>query len=103
MEAHVLLFPWPLQGHINPMLHLASALLDAGLRVTLLHTQHNLRRLILGRVPPHDPRLRQLSIPDGLPEDHPRSVGRLMELVESMHTVGSAAYRDLLRKETAEP
>ncbi|KAF8731420.1 hypothetical protein HU200_016482 [Digitaria exilis] len=45
--AHVLLFPWPLQGHLNPMLHLSSALLDAGLHVTLLHTHHNLRRLSL--------------------------------------------------------
>ncbi|XP_044961505.1 myricetin 3-O-rhamnoside 1,2-glucosyltransferase UGT709G2-like [Hordeum vulgare subsp. vulgare] len=94
MVAHVLAFPWPLQGHINPMLHLASALLDAGLRVTFLHTEHNLRRFI--RVPPHHPRLRLLSVPDGLPDDHPRSVDGLMELVESMRTVASAAYRALL-------
>ncbi|KAF7076152.1 hypothetical protein CFC21_080846 [Triticum aestivum] len=94
MAAHVLAFPWPLQGHINPMLHLASALLDAGLRVTFLHTEHNLRRFT--RVPPHHPRLRLASIPDGLPDHHPRSVGGLMELVESMRTAGSAAYRALL-------
>uniref|UniRef100_A0A8R7UBE3 Glycosyltransferase n=2 Tax=Triticum urartu TaxID=4572 RepID=A0A8R7UBE3_TRIUA len=94
MAAHVLAFPWPLQGHINPMLHLASALLDAGLRVTFLHTEHNLRRFT--RVPPHHPRLRLVSIPDGLPDHHPRSVGGLMELVESMRTAGSAAYRALL-------
>ncbi|KAM3279977.1 hypothetical protein ACQJBY_047018 [Aegilops geniculata] len=94
MAAHVLAFPWPLQGHINPMLHLASALLDAGLRVTFLHTEHNLRRFT--RVPPHHPRLRLVSIPDGLPYHHPRSVGGLMELVESMRTAGSAAYRALL-------
>ncbi|XBI86155.1 hypothetical protein VPH35_094166 [Triticum aestivum] len=94
MAAHVLAFPWPLQGHINPMLHLASALLDAGLRVTFLHTEHNLRRFT--RVPPHHPRLRLVSIPDGLPDHHPRSVGGLMELVESMGTAGSAAYRALL-------
>ncbi|VAI39928.1 unnamed protein product [Triticum turgidum subsp. durum] len=94
MAAHVLAFPWPLQGHINPMLHLASALLDAGPRVTFLHTEHNLRRFT--RVPPHHPRLRLVSIPDGLPDHHPRSVGGLMELVESMRTAGSAAYRALL-------
>ncbi|XP_037442181.1 7-deoxyloganetic acid glucosyltransferase-like [Triticum dicoccoides] len=94
MAAHVLAFPWPLQGHINPMLHLASALLDAGLRVTFLHTEHNLRRFT--RVPPHHPRLRLVSIPDGLPDHHPRSVGGLMEPVESMRTAGSAAYRALL-------
>lgn len=101
MAAHVLAFPWPLQGHINPMLHLASALLDAGLRVTFLHTEHNLRRFT--RVPPHHPRLRLLSVPDGLPDNHPRSVDGLMELVESMRTVGSAAYRALLLRMESEP
>nr|CAB3466326.1 unnamed protein product [Digitaria exilis] len=32
--AHVLVFPWPLQGHINCMLHLAAALLDSSVHVT---------------------------------------------------------------------
>nr|TKW30093.1 hypothetical protein SEVIR_2G011800v2 [Setaria viridis] len=100
--AHVLLFPWPVQGHINPMLHLASALLDAGLRVTFLHTDHNLRRLALAGAPapPHHPRLRVLSVPDGLPDDHPRSVAGLMDLFESMRTAGCAAFCALLRAET---
>ncbi|TVU34554.1 hypothetical protein EJB05_16390, partial [Eragrostis curvula] len=96
MAVHVLLFPWPVQGHINPMLHLASALLDAGLRVTFLHTEHNLRHLAGA---PHDQRLRVLSVPDGLPDDHPRSVSGLMELFESMRTAGCAAFRALLRAE----
>nr|ACD03242.1 UDP-glycosyltransferase UGT709A10 [Avena strigosa] len=95
--AHVLVFPWPLQGHINCMHHLATALLDAGLHVTFLHTHHNLRRLATKPAPaPSQPRLRLLSIPDGLPEDHPRSVAHLNDLMDSMRTTGSAAYRALL-------
>ena len=43
-EAHVLVFPCPAQGHINSMLPFAAALLDAGVFVTFLHTDHNLRR-----------------------------------------------------------
>jgi hypothetical protein len=97
--AHVLLFPWPVQGHINPMLHLASALLDAGLRVTFLHTDHNARRLAGALA--HHPRLRVLSVPDGLPDDHPRSVSGLMDLFESMRTAGCAAFRALLRTESS--
>ncbi|CAM0914175.1 unnamed protein product [Alopecurus aequalis] len=96
--AHVLLFPWPLQGHINCMLHLAAGLLDAGLHVTFLHTHHNLRRLA---PPPSGSRLRLLSIPDGLPDDHPRSVARLRDLMESMQTTASAAYRALLLESDA--
>ncbi|XP_040255682.3 myricetin 3-O-rhamnoside 1,2-glucosyltransferase UGT709G2-like [Aegilops tauschii subsp. strangulata] len=89
VAVHVLVFPWPRQGLINPMLHLATALLDAGVHVTFLHTEHNLCRI--ARAP--QPRLRLLSIPDGLPDDHPR---HYMELMESMCTTGSAAYRALL-------
>ncbi|KAK1679680.1 hypothetical protein QYE76_040528 [Lolium multiflorum] len=77
---HVLLFPSPRQGLINPMLHFATALVDSGIHVTFLHTEHNLRRIT--RAPP--PRLRLLSVPDGLPDDHPRA---FMELMESMCTL----------------
>jgi hypothetical protein len=71
------------------MLHFATALVDSGIHVTFLHTEHNLR--LITRTPP--PRLRLLSVPDGLPDDHPRTS---MELLESMCTTGSAAYRALL-------
>ncbi|XP_020179519.1 myricetin 3-O-rhamnoside 1,2-glucosyltransferase UGT709G2 [Aegilops tauschii subsp. strangulata] len=86
---HVLVFPWPRQGHINPMLHFATALVDAGVQVTFLHTERNLRRL--AQAPP--PGLRLLSIPDGQPDGHPPG---FLELLESMSTTGSAAYRALL-------
>uniref|UniRef100_A0A0E0LKS8 Uncharacterized protein n=1 Tax=Oryza punctata TaxID=4537 RepID=A0A0E0LKS8_ORYPU len=44
---HVLVFPCPVHGHITCMLHFATgllALLGAGLHVTFLHSDHNLRR-----------------------------------------------------------
>ncbi|CAN6175431.1 unnamed protein product [Urochloa humidicola] len=97
--AHVLVFPWPLQGHINCMLHLATGLAEAGVHVTFLHTEHSLRRL--ARDPSSaaaSPRLlRFLSVPDGLPDDHPRSVGDLMELAAGLQsTAATGAYRSLL-------
>ncbi|CAN6205399.1 unnamed protein product [Urochloa humidicola] len=95
--AHVLVFPWPLQGHINCMLHFATGLAGAGVHVTFLHTEHNLRRL--ARDPSSaaaSPRLRFLSVPDGLPNDHPRSVGDLMELDASLQATATGAYRSLL-------
>ena len=92
-EAHVLVFPCPAQGHINSMLPFAAALLDAGVFVTFLHTDHNLRRAssVAG-----SPRLRFLSVPDGLPDDHPRSLGDMMELERSLREVGAVRYRALL-------
>jgi len=92
-EAHVLVFPCPAQGHINSMLPFAAALLDAGVFVTFLHTDHNLRR---ASSVASSPRLRFLSVPDGLPDDHPRSLGDMMELERSLREVGAVRYRALL-------
>ncbi|CAN6168126.1 unnamed protein product [Urochloa humidicola] len=92
-EAHILVFPCPAQGHINSMLPFAAALLDAGVFVTFLHTDHTFRRAtsVAG-----SPRLRFLSIPDGLPADHPRSLGDMLELERSLREVGALSYRALL-------
>ncbi|CAO2142048.1 unnamed protein product [Urochloa humidicola] len=91
---HVLVFPWPLQGHINTFVPFSMALVDSGVHVTFLHTDHNLRRARCTAAAP--PRPRYMSIPDGLPDDHPRSVGDIFTLMESMWATGSAAYRALL-------
>uniref|UniRef100_A0A0D9WYX5 Glycosyltransferase n=1 Tax=Leersia perrieri TaxID=77586 RepID=A0A0D9WYX5_9ORYZ len=88
---HVLVFPTPVQGHINCMMHFAAGLVDAGLHVTFLHSDHNLRRLG-GAATAGSPRLRFLSVPD----DHARGVGDLLELLRSFQTKGSVAYRSLL-------
>lgn len=37
----VILFPLPLQGHINPMLQLASILYSQGFSITIIHTNFN--------------------------------------------------------------
>ncbi|CAM0957824.1 unnamed protein product [Alopecurus aequalis] len=100
MVAHVLVFPCPAQGHINCMLHFAAGLLDAGLHVTFLHSDHNRRRLGLAGAAAvagaGSPRLRFLSVPDGLPDDHPRSADKLVEFLQSMQINTSIAYRALL-------
>jgi hypothetical protein len=95
-EAHVLVFPIPAQGHINAKLPFAAALVDAGDHVTFLHTDHNLRRVGRAASVAGSPRLRFLSIPDGLPDDSPRSVGDGPELDRSLREVGSVRYRALL-------
>ncbi|KAL6896732.1 hypothetical protein ACP4OV_007304 [Aristida adscensionis] len=94
--AHVLLFPSPLQGHLNCMLHFATGLVATGVHVTFVHTDHSLRRLGVDPGAATPPRLRFLSVPDGLPDDHPRSVHPFLELMVSMRTTGGAAYRALL-------
>ncbi|KAJ3699018.1 hypothetical protein LUZ61_002723 [Rhynchospora tenuis] len=41
MNRRILLFPLPYQGHINPMLELASLLHSRGFSITIFHTQFN--------------------------------------------------------------
>ncbi|CAO2149264.1 unnamed protein product [Urochloa humidicola] len=97
VAVHVLVFPWPLQGHINTFVPFSMALIDSGVHVTFLHTDHNLRRARCTGTAAAAPRLlRYMSIPDGLSDDHPRSVGDISTLMESMWAKGSAAYRALL-------
>uniref|UniRef100_A0A0E0LKS9 Glycosyltransferase n=1 Tax=Oryza punctata TaxID=4537 RepID=A0A0E0LKS9_ORYPU len=101
VAAHVLVFPAPGQGHIKCMMHFATGLVGAGLHVTFLHTDHSLRRLggaaaALAAASADSPRLRFMSIPDGLPDDHARAVGDIVELLESLRTNGSVPYRSLL-------
>jgi hypothetical protein len=84
------------QGHLNCMLHFATGFLRAGLHVTFFHTVHNLRRLGGAAAASSSPRLRFLSVPDGLPDDHPGLVDSVPELLDSLWTRTSASYRALL-------
>ena len=94
VRPHVLLFPMPILGHITPALQLAKVLSLKGLLVSFLTTEHVRRRLVGDD---HDRRnFSLLSIPDGLPDDHPRSAGRFSEVVHSLFVNSREEYRDLL-------
>ena len=88
--AHVLIFPFPAQGHVNSMLKLADLLGLAGLHVTFLNTAFIHDRLV--RYTDIEtrfscyPGFQFKTISDGLPSDHPRSGDRLFELFESLNS-----------------
>ncbi|XP_047323612.1 7-deoxyloganetic acid glucosyltransferase-like [Impatiens glandulifera] len=77
-QSHVLIFPFPLQGHVNSMLKLAELLCFAGINVTFLVSENVHSRLLL-----HSDVHRRLSLhpgafqfkiySDGLPQEDPRS------------------------------
>ncbi|MQM21596.1 hypothetical protein Taro_054639 [Colocasia esculenta] len=97
---HVLIFPFPFQGHITPMLKLAEVLSLSGIRVTFLNTHHNHRRLLsspgVGARLASRPGLRLRSIPDGLPEDNPRGLTEATEIIAAFDATAPPLYRDLL-------
>ncbi|KAJ4836554.1 hypothetical protein Tsubulata_013433 [Turnera subulata] len=97
---HVLIFPFPAQGHVNSMLKLAELLGIAGLNVTFLNSEYNHERLvrytdIQERFAPYTG-LRFRTISDGLPADHPRTGGRVMELFEALKLQSKTHFKDIL-------
>jgi hypothetical protein len=70
IKPHVVCIPYPLQGHINPMLKLAKILHHKGFHVTFVNTHYNHRRLLKSRGPDSLDGLSDFrfeTIPDGLP------------------------------------
>ncbi|XP_058181845.1 7-deoxyloganetic acid glucosyl transferase-like [Rhododendron vialii] len=97
----VLIFPYPAQGHVNPMLKLAELLCHAGLHVTFLVTHFTHRRLLcnstalISRLTRYSG-FRFEAIPDGLPEDDLRSGDRVMEQFRSFRVTAKPLLRELL-------
>ncbi|KAG8380770.1 hypothetical protein BUALT_Bualt06G0050600 [Buddleja alternifolia] len=106
LPPHVLIFPLPMQGHINSMLKLAELLCLSNLHVTILlsdYTHGRLRRHanIESRFSRYSGAFRVATIPDGLPEDHPRNGERSMEIVMSLLKVGGSEFRKLMESTDA--
>lgn len=103
MADHVLVFPFPAQGHVNSVLKLAELLSLAGLHVTFLNTDHNLRLLARHSVAyarlDRSPRFRFRSIPDGFEDERRRSASRLLDLLG----VAANAVRGPLQGSPARP
>ncbi|GMI87197.1 UDP-glucosyl transferase 85A5 [Hibiscus trionum] len=80
---HVLVFPIPLQGHINSMIKLSELLALAAFRITFLNSDLNHERLVkLTDMATHFakyPGFEFKTITDGLPLDHPRTGNWFME------------------------
>ncbi|KAF8397372.1 hypothetical protein HHK36_016285 [Tetracentron sinense] len=101
-QPHVLIFPFPVQGHVNSMLKLAELLCNAGLLVTFLNSDYNHNRLL--RLETTDlharftrwPGFRFETITDGLPDDHPRSGEYLNDIFDSIKMITKPLFRKML-------
>nr|GMC98305.1 7-deoxyloganetic acid glucosyltransferase-like [Ipomoea batatas] len=98
---HVLIFPLPLQGPVNSMLKLAEIFcLHATIHVTFLNTHHVHRRLLTfsdaGDRFSKYPNFRFATLPDGLPEDNPRTGDQILELIECIEKFTSPLFREML-------
>ncbi|KAI3458633.1 hypothetical protein Pfo_015296 [Paulownia fortunei] len=87
LPPHVLIFPLPIQGHLNSMLNLAELLCLAELDITFIVSDFSHRRLLKHTVVPSTfanyPGFRFQTISDGLPDDHPRAGAQVMDIFPS--------------------
>ncbi|KAK4480237.1 hypothetical protein RD792_013301 [Penstemon davidsonii] len=105
LPPHVLIFPLPLQGHVNSMLKLAELLCVSHLHVTVLLSEYNHSRLrrhadLESRFSRYSG-FRVATIPDGLPDDHPRNGERAIEIVLSLKKIGGFEFRKLMESTDA--
>ncbi|KAL0919215.1 hypothetical protein M5K25_011298 [Dendrobium thyrsiflorum] len=78
---HALILPFPVQGHIIPLMELSYCLMERGFHITFINTEFNHERIFAGVVPDQAKfidGIHFVTIPDGLePEEDRHSFGRL--------------------------
>lgn len=97
MSPHVFIFPLPLQGPVKCMLKLAEILSIEGIKVTFLNSHHIQQRLL--HTQSHFtkyPNFRFQTLPDGLPDDNPRTGDQILNLLQSMEAVSMPLFREML-------
>ncbi|XP_050209064.1 7-deoxyloganetic acid glucosyl transferase-like [Mercurialis annua] len=96
---HVIIFPFPVQGHVNSMLKLSEILSLAGIHVTFVNTQQNEERLfkftdIQARFKKYSG-FRFMAIQDGMNRDSSLKFD-LKDLLDSMERTSRPEFKQLL-------
>ncbi|XP_072953177.1 7-deoxyloganetin glucosyltransferase-like [Typha angustifolia] len=98
-KPHAVCIPYPVQGHINPMLKIAKLLHSQGFHVTFVNTEYNHRRLLNSRGPAALDGLadfRFATIPDGLPPSDDDATQDIPSLCQSITATCLPNFRRLL-------
>ncbi|XP_057788984.1 7-deoxyloganetic acid glucosyl transferase-like isoform X1 [Salvia miltiorrhiza] len=103
LPPHVLIFPYPVQGHLNSMLNLAHLFCLSDFHVTFIISDFNHRRLLEHTTVPaafaRYPGFQFRTLPDGLPDDHPRTGERALDLIFSIEKVTVPLFKKLIVQE----
>ncbi|KAH9318009.1 hypothetical protein KI387_019778, partial [Taxus chinensis] len=99
---HALVVPFPLQGHINPMMHFAQKLASDGFLVTFVNSEHNHSRIMEAKEKMGSERqadqdnIRMVCISDALPEEVSRSDVR--KLLDSLTDTLAPSLQKLIQQ-----
>ncbi|KAM0941393.1 putative 7-deoxyloganetic acid glucosyltransferase [Dioscorea sansibarensis] len=101
--AHVLIIPFPAQGHVTPMLSLAKLLSFSGVFTTFVNAE-SIHRRLTGSGLTDRRRLRLRTVPDPLSGDGGKVLdsdfpSRFFNFQESMRSGSTEAYKKLLTEE----
>ncbi|XP_073021207.1 7-deoxyloganetic acid glucosyl transferase-like [Primulina eburnea] len=100
LPPHVLIFPLPAQGHMNSMLNLAQLLCLSDFHVTFIVSEFNHSRLLkhsgTGSTFARYPGIQFQTIPDGLPDDHPRAGYKIMDIIPSLINNVAPIFKKML-------
>jgi hypothetical protein len=91
--AHVLILPYPSQGHINPMLQFAMNLTSKGPKVTLVTTSY-----ITNSIKAETGNVSIASISDGYDDGGVQSAPNLEAYLDSLEVVGSKTLMEIIKK-----
>lgn len=97
---HAVMFPFPAEGHIRPMLQLSRILYARGFYITFVNTDYIQERWVRSgseSLKSHPADFRFETIPDGLPADHGRTL-KLDELSESLNDNAPLHFDKLIDK-----
>ncbi|KAK9062938.1 hypothetical protein SSX86_020128 [Deinandra increscens subsp. villosa] len=93
---HVLLFPYPSQGHINPLIQFGKRLLSKGVKTTLITTTY-----LLNSTLSHNPNITSIeikSISDGFDFGGYDGADSAESYLKTFKEVGSKSLADLIKK-----
>ncbi|CAL4936062.1 unnamed protein product [Urochloa decumbens] len=80
-QHHVMVLPFPAQGHVIPLMELSHRLADCGFKIDFVNTEFNHDRILksMQNKGPIPEGIRMLSIPDGMdPADDHTDIGKLV-------------------------
>ncbi|KAE8702700.1 7-deoxyloganetin glucosyltransferase [Hibiscus syriacus] len=105
-NSHAVCLPFPVQGHINPMMQLAKLLHSRGFHINFVNTEFNHRRLIRSRgveAVKGLPNFQFETIPDGLPPSDANATQPVPPLCDSTRRNCFTPFLELLSKLNSSP
>ncbi|GMY39796.1 UDP-glycosyltransferase 83A1-like [Fagus crenata] len=97
-QPHVLVIPFPAQGHVAPLMKLSHWIVDHGIKVTFVNTEFIHAKLTASMAVKNEDKspIRLVSIPDGLEPGDDRK--DFIKLKESVDKFMPAHFKDLIEK-----